>query len=70
MDIVLSNVYSLGEDIEDLIVFVVKAIAIYFKFYFNVRLLSIKVNLAFFFIYKLIRVIEPYLVFRDRGINK
>ena len=58
------------EDIEDLIVFVVEAMAVYFKFCFDVRLLSIEVNLAFFFTYKPIKVIEPRLVFRDRGISR
>jgi hypothetical protein len=69
LDIVLGSVYSLREDIEDLIVFIIKAIAIYFEFCFDIRLLSIEVNLAFFFTYKLIRVVELCLVFRDISIS-
>jgi hypothetical protein len=70
LDIVLGSIYSLREDIEDLIVFVIKAIAVYFEFYFDVRLLSIEVNLTFFFTYELIRVVELCLVFRDVSISR
>jgi len=51
-------------------VFVVKATAVYFEFCFDVRLLSIEVNLTFFFTYEPIRVVEPRSVFRDRGISR
>jgi hypothetical protein len=67
--LVLGSIYSLRVDVEDLIVFVVKAIAIYFEFCFDVRLLSIEVNLAFFFTYEPIRVVEPCSVFRDVSIS-
>jgi len=66
---VLGSVYSSREDIEDLIVFVVKATAVYFEFCFDVRLPSIEVNLAFFFTYELIRVVELCSVFGDVSIS-
>ena len=58
------------EDVEDLVVFIVKAIAVYFEFCFDVRLPSIEVNLAFFSTYEQIRVIKLCLVFGDKGVSR
>jgi hypothetical protein len=70
LDIVLGSVYSLRVDVKDLIVLVVEAIAIYFEFCFDVRLLSVEINFAFLFTYKLIRVVELCLVFRDVSVGR
>ena len=45
-NIVLDNVYSIKANINNFIVFVIKAIAINLKFGFNIRLLSIKTDIT------------------------
>jgi hypothetical protein len=61
----LGSVYSLREDVEDLIVLVVEAATIYLELCFNIRLLGIEVDFAFFVTYKSIRVVELYSMFRS-----
>jgi hypothetical protein len=60
----VSGVYSLREDIEDLVVLIVEAATVYLKLRFNIRLLGIEVDFAFFVAYESIRVVELCSMFR------
>jgi hypothetical protein len=67
---VLGSVCSSREDVEDLMVLVVEATTIYLELCFNIRLLGIEVDFAFFVTYESIRVIELCSMFRSWGFSR
>jgi hypothetical protein len=62
-NVVLGSVCSPREDVEDLVVFIVKTATVYLEFYFDIGFPGVEVDLTFFVTREPIRVVELSSVF-------